>query len=113
MSSKVIISVAITAATLFFSSSFAQAAGCSGPGWVKVSPDCPLPNNLGVGDGIEITVGSAVFAHGTVVAVGSCYGETRYFTSDDKSDCGFRRTVTAYRRTTNTTENAFEALKPQ
>jgi hypothetical protein len=86
---------------LGFPTEFAAADQCSGNGWVKVSPDCPLPDNLRVGDQIEITVGSTVFARRQIIATGKCHGEVRYFTSVPADDCGWRQTVTSYKRSQN------------
>jgi hypothetical protein len=81
---------------------------CREQGWVKVSPHCPLPDDLKIGDQIEIVVGSAISARRAIVARGRCNGEAHYLTSTNTADCGWRRTITAYQRT-DTAANAMKA----
>jgi hypothetical protein len=113
MFKRVVFPVAAAGLFVLFSGSFAEAASCQGPGWVRVSPECPVPGDLTVGDSIEITVGSAVFAHQKIVKVANCRGEKRYFTSASQTGCGFHKTFTAYRRLSNDSLNALKALKHQ
>jgi hypothetical protein len=113
MLSKTSFSAALGGFLFLFPCSFALAVECAGPGWVRVSPDCPVPNDLGVGDTIEVTVGSAVFSRGKIVALARCNGEVRYLTSANQSGCGWRKTITAYRRTASTSETAIEVLKTE
>jgi hypothetical protein len=65
--------------------------------WTKVPPGGSVPDDLDVGDDIEVTVGSAIHNRGTIVSVQAFGSEVRYFTAP-VTQKGWRKAITAYRR---------------
>ncbi len=76
----------------------AQAAGGCGGGWVRVGGGCALPEDLTVGDQVEVSIGSAVSQRGPIVGFADCGGQRTYYTSPQQSGCGWRDAITAYVR---------------
>lgn len=77
------------------------AASCAGD-WVTVSAECPLPADLLPGDELQVTVGSVVHSQLRVVRLSECNGQPAYLTSATQEGCGWRRSITAYRRSGGT-----------
>lgn len=92
-----------------------QAQSRCASGWVLVGGECRLPDDLVIGDQIEITIGSAVSRRGQVFGYAQCDGQRTYYTSASQQGCGWRNAITAYRRTNGgelgTETSAASALK--
>jgi hypothetical protein len=80
-----------------------DAMACEG-GWVRVAGQCALPQDLTIGDEVEVSIGSAVSHRGVIVGITVCEGQRGYHTSARQTGCGWRYAITAYaRRRTATT----------
>lgn len=76
-----------------------QAGAACGGGWVSVGGGCELPDDLSIGDQVEVSIGSAVSQRGAIVGYMACEGRRTYYTSPRQSGCGWRSAITAYART--------------
>jgi hypothetical protein len=85
-----------------------DAMACEG-GWVRVAGQCALPQDLTIGDEIEVSIGSAVSHRGVIVGIAVCEGQRGYHTSARQAGCGWRHAITAYARRNTATLAADDA----
>ncbi len=78
-------------------------ARCGGGGWVRVGGECALPQDLSIGDEVEVSIGSAVNQRGVIVGFAVCEGQRGYRTSPLQTGCGWRNAITAYARRSTAT----------
>jgi hypothetical protein len=102
----------LMASSAHFGSGAALAQDACDEGWVRVGAQCALPDDLVVGDEIQVTIGSAVNLRSTVVGFVECGGHRTYYTFTGQTDCGWRDAVTAYSRTSLTTAEQAMSVAP-
>ena len=90
----------------------ADSRATNGGGWVQVSSGSAVPQNLSVGDQIQLSVGSGNGGGGTVVGFADCGGQRTYYTSTRQSGCGWRNAIIAYARTTPATGLEAASVSP-
>lgn len=76
----------------------AQAQSRCAAGWVLIDGVCRLPDDLTIGDQVELSIGSAVSRRSMILGFAECNGQRTYYTSAQQSGCGWRNAITAYRR---------------
>lgn len=87
----------------------AQALPVCGGGWVRVGNACVLPEDLSIGDRVQISIGSAVNGREVIVGFAECEGHRTYYTSSQQSGCGWRNAITAYARTDGGADRQIES----
>ena len=71
--------------------------------WVRVGNGSMVPQDLSIGDQVELSIGSVVEGRGAIVGSADCGGQRTYYTSSRQTGCGWSNSITAYARSSTET----------